>query len=104
MATAALRSMIAELDNAEAVPVAEVEGLADVGPHVSTSRHVAGGVVGLGGAEAERRVLTLDEQHRVVDAEVAARTTAAEEYERRGHVEAAERLRREAQIISAAVS
>ena len=55
VATAALRDAIAALDNAEAI---------DPGDDVTfaANEYVAGGVVGLGAAEAERRVLDVESQ------------------------------------------
>jgi len=58
VATAVLRDAIAALDNAEAV---------DPGDEVvsQVSEHVAGGVVGLGAAEAERRLLDAETQRAI---------------------------------------
>jgi hypothetical protein len=45
---------------------------------------VAGGVVGLGAAEAERRVLDVESQHAIVRAEIDSRLRAARTYEEHG--------------------
>jgi uncharacterized protein len=78
VATAALRDAIAALDNAEAV---------DRGADVTSaaSEYVASGVVGLGAAEAERRVLDLESQRAILRADMEARLTAAATYEDHGH-------------------
>jgi uncharacterized protein len=77
IAVSALRDAIAALDNLEAVqPV-------DDGTNVS-SQYVAGGVVGLGAAEAERRVLDPESQRAILSAEVESRLAAASTYEGHG--------------------
>ena len=93
-AAAALRSVIADLDNAEAITVTESDGPAPVG-----SEYVAGTVVGLGAAEARRRELSAAEQRIVVEQGIAARATAAADYDEHGLSAPAARLRREADII-----
>lgn len=82
-AVRALRSALAAIDNAEAVP----------------SNQPATGAHGLGAAEADRRELAEDEILRIVRAEVRDRLSASEEYERLGQTEAAERLRTEAAVL-----
>jgi hypothetical protein len=62
---------------------------------------VAGAAVGLGAAEVERRTLTSAEMEAIVREEVAERQTAARAYERAGQSEHAERLRAEAEVLSA---
>lgn len=57
---AALRSALGDLANAEAVPVAEGRTRA------AESAHVAGGRVGVGAAEAERRQVGADAQRAIV--------------------------------------
>lgn len=95
LATSALRSALAAIGNAEAVPQQ------DLGATVS--RHVAGASAGLASAEAERKRLTREETARIVRAEISDRQAAARQYEAAGHPERADRLRREAQAIQAAV-
>jgi uncharacterized protein len=109
-AVAALRSALAAIDNAEAVdtakaPAAEaVDGetttpAAEGGP--SVAGEIAGAAVGVGAAEVERQTLTPAEMEAIVRAEVAERQTAAQAYARAGHSGRAERLRAEAEVLSA---
>ena len=86
----ALRSTLAALDNATAVPSSGSLG--------SGSEHVAGGAVGVGAAEAPRRELTEADALAVVRAEIAERRTAADAY---GPGPAADRLRAEADQLTA---
>ncbi len=92
-AASALRSALAAIDNAEAIPVSETRTTA------TTSPHFAGAAAGLGAAEAQRRSLTGRQICEVVEAEIAERVAAAANYEG-GHPEQASRLRREAQVLS----
>ncbi|MGH3434565.1 MAG: GatB/YqeY domain-containing protein [Thermocrispum sp.] len=90
----ALRSALAAIDNAEAVPV-------ESAPASLTGReHVAGGAAGLAASEAERKELTADVIHAIVEREVADSVLAAEEYARLGRDDQAERLRAEAAVLS----
>src|SRR5215207_9311096 len=94
IAVSALRDAIAALDNAEAVqPV-------DDGTNVS-SQYVAGGVVGLGAAEAERRVLDADSQRAILSAEIESRLAAASTYEEHGLRRRAMELRRSTEVLLA---
>jgi hypothetical protein len=94
VATAALRDAIAALDNAEAIdPSDDVTSAA--------SEYVAGGVVGLGAAEAERRVLDLVSQRAILRADMEARLDAAATYEHRGHPARGAQLRVEADVLRA---
>jgi hypothetical protein len=61
---------IAALDNAEAVQP-------DQDAVTTSSEYVAGGVVGVGAAEAQRRVLDSEAQHAIVRADIEARRAAA---------------------------
>src|SRR5262249_57611548 len=72
LAVAALRSTLAAIDNAEAVDRA-----------VSADDRLAieQTPVGVGAAEARRRVLTETDVERIVRAEVAERTAAARDYD-----------------------
>lgn len=74
---AALRSTLAALENAEAVPV-----LADAGP--TTSSHVAGAASGIGAAEAERLVLDGPAEAAIVKVEVEGLREAAAAYAQLG--------------------
>jgi len=76
----------AALDNAEAV-----EPRQDV--PTQGSEHVAGGLVGLGAAEAERRILDPESQRSIVRAEIEARLAAATTYEEHGQGARAAELR-----------
>ena len=89
VALGALRSTLAALANASAVPAPEPTGpVAD--------EHVAGSVAGLGAAEVPRRELTEAQAVAIVRAEIADRTTAADQY---GDSPAADRLRAEAALL-----
>jgi uncharacterized protein len=76
VAVAALRSALAAIANAEAVPVD-----------------------GLGAVEVERRHLTEADLRSIVVAEVRDRLAAATGYEERGRADVAERLRAEAEVL-----
>jgi len=94
VAISALRSALAAIDNAEAVPA---EHRVD---SATGSEHVAGAAAGLGAAEAERRHLTEADLRSIVENEVRERLAAAEEYDRLGRTDAADRLRAEAKALS----
>jgi hypothetical protein len=94
VAISALRSALAAIDNAEAVPVEHSLGSA------AGNEHVAGAATGLGAAEAERRHLTEADLRSIVGNEVRERLAAAEEYEQLGRTDPAERLRAEADVLS----
>jgi uncharacterized protein len=86
IAVSALRDGIAALDNAEAV---------EPGQDIPTqgSEYVAGGLVGLGAAEVERRILDTALQRSIVRAEIEARLAAATTYEEHGQSARAAELR-----------
>jgi uncharacterized protein YqeY len=92
-AIGALRSALAALENAEAVP-ADSSGSTG-----ASSEHVAG-TVEHGAAEAPRRHLTEAEVRAVVEAEVHDRRSAALEYEQLGRGDHAVRLRAEADVLA----
>jgi len=94
VAVAALKEAIAALDNAEAVPL-------DTDLNTQTGEHVAGGVVGLGAGEAERRVLDAEAQQAVVRAIIDARLAAANTYDEYGQTKRAADLRSGAEILIA---
>ncbi len=94
---ATLRSAIAALENAEAVPTTD-----DLAP--TTSSHVAGAAVGLGAAEAERRVLTDADEKAIVSDEIGALRAAAGEYARAGAAERAAEARASAQLLDEVVA
>jgi uncharacterized protein YqeY len=97
VATSALRSVLAAIANAEAVPPVPSDGRPPEG-----NAHVAGSVAGVGAAEAARRLLTAVEVAAIIAAEVADRRDAAIGYEDSGNGDRAARLRREAEVIEAA--
>jgi uncharacterized protein YqeY len=90
---AALRSVLAAIENGEAVPVDPRPASAAGG------EHVAGAAVGAGAAEAQRRPLTDADLRSIVEGEVRERVRAAEEYERLGRDDAAGRLRVEIEVL-----
>jgi uncharacterized protein YqeY len=94
IATSALRSALAAIDNVGAVPQVPAPAAGTGGPHV------AGAVSGLGAGEAERRRLTEADVMAIVRAEVAEREAAARDYDRAGRADQAERLRREADVLT----
>jgi len=98
IAASAVRSALAALGNAEAVPPDEGAPVRGGGPHY------AGSVGGLGAAEAQRRDLSQDEVGRIIRTEIAERVAAAQEYEIGGHGDRAARLRREADVLSDAIA
>lgn len=91
VATPALRSALAAIDNAEAVPAGSetLRGLA-----------IEEAPIGAGAAEAARRTLTGADIEAIVRADIDERLAAALEYERANHAERAEVLRAQAQILS----
>jgi uncharacterized protein len=86
IAVSALRDGIAALDNAEAVEPGQ-------GIPTQGSEYVAGGLVGLGAAEVERRILDTALQRSIVRAEIEARLAAATTYEEHGQSARAAELR-----------
>jgi uncharacterized protein len=93
VAVGALRSALAAIDNAEAVPVERPPA------GVAGNEHVAGAATGPGAAEAERRHLTAADLRSIVENEVRERSAAAQEYERNGRGDLAGRLRAEAEVL-----
>ena len=94
IAVAALREAIAALDNAEAI-------LPDGDLQAGASEYAAGGVVGLGAADAERRILDAGEQRAIVRAVIEMRLTAASTYDEDGQGARASELRSGAEILIA---
>jgi uncharacterized protein len=96
-AVSGLRSALAAIANAEAVPL----------PTTPSGRPPAGGqdvsTAGLGGGEASRRAVKEDEATAIAAAEVTERRAAAREYEAAGQHGRAERLLREARAIESAL-
>ncbi len=90
---AALRTLIAAIDNAESVEEAS-------SPPMPSSEHVAGAVQGLGAADAPRRSLSEHDLQRIIEAELWERDAQAERLTLLGRVDDASRLRVEADVIA----
>jgi hypothetical protein len=108
-AVTALRSALAAIDNAEVVDPANTPpatarrpgpGKAPPGDPPGEGR-IAGAALGVGAAEVERRTLTPAETQAIVREEVTERQAAADAYERAGRSGPAERLRAEAEVLTA---
>ena len=95
VAVSALRSVLAAIANAEAVP----QSLDASSPTVTGNQYIAGSTAGLAATEAGRRELTGEEVAGIVRAEAAERRAAARQYQAAGQAEQAGRLLREAQVI-----
>jgi uncharacterized protein YqeY len=93
-AVAALRTAIAAIDNAEAVPAPEASQAAN-------SSHIAGARAGLGAAEAARLDLSDREQQAILRDQITGYTAEADRYEALGQPDAANRLRAQASVLSA---
>ncbi|WP_377638935.1 hypothetical protein [Oryzobacter terrae] len=89
VAVAALRSALAAVSNAEAVPV-------DTVPRAGAVEDAA---VGAGAADAPRRELSEDDVRAVVVVEVDERVRAAAEMAGHGRLEDAQRLTAEADVL-----
>jgi uncharacterized protein YqeY len=98
IAVSALRSALAAIDNAGAVPPGPAPATSD------GSQHVAGAAAGLGAGEGERRTLSEEDVGEIVRAEVAERHAAARDYEQRGLADRAGRLRHEAHLLISALA
>lgn len=85
-AIAALRSAMAAVDNAEAVPV----------DHRAGAIELAGT---LGAAEAPRKILTEDDIRTILQCEVSDRRAAAQQYQAAGRMDHAERLPKESDVL-----
>ena len=92
-AVAVLRTVIAAIDNAEAVAAPQAAPPA-------TSAHIAGARAGLGSAEAPRRRLAGDELQAILRGQVAEYTREADGYAAHGQDAAAQRLRNQASLLS----
>jgi uncharacterized protein len=98
VAASALRSALAAIANAEAVPTAATPAA------TAGHQHIAGSVEGLGAAEANRRPLSEADVSAIIQAEVTERQSAAAQYEQAGHPDRANRLLREADVLLSAVA
>lgn len=92
---AALRNLIAAIDNAESV-----EASSSVQEAPSSSEHVAGGVPGVGAGEAVRRALSNRDLQRIIENELWERDAQAERLTLLSRHEEASRLRSEADVIA----
>ena len=93
-AVSALRTAIAAIDNAEAVPALDESA-------ATTSGHIAGARVGLGAAEAARRNLSAGQQQAILRDQIAGYAADADRYEALGQQDAAGRLRTQARLLMA---
>ena len=90
--TAALRSALSAIDNAETPDGVEVDAPA--------SGKIANAVAGLGAAEVARRELADEQIRDLLHAEIDERLSAAEEFTTGGHAERATMLRAEAAVLA----
>ena len=93
-ARTALRTAIAAIDNAEAIPALD-------GNQATTSAHIADATSGPGSTEATRRQLSSSELRDIIRAQIDERTREADRYDTLGQADAAERLRRQARTLAA---
>ena len=92
VAMAAIRSALAAIDNAEAVPGEAWSASAGDGP-------IASARLGLGAGDVQRRELTEQEVVTILEGEISGRLRAATEVERAGRPAHGERLRAEAAVL-----
>jgi uncharacterized protein YqeY len=92
-ATRALRSALSAIENDEATEVIHDPQVAN------RSQYIAASTAGLGAAEVERRVLSDNDVHALVQAQVDERLLAAEEYESLRRGDLASQLRAEADVL-----
>lgn len=90
----AIRSLLAALDDAEAVAPPATAPISSLG-----GEHVAGAAVGVGSTEVDRRVLTAAEVELVVSGQIEERQAAAATFDAVAQPDAARRLRDEAGVI-----
>lgn len=93
VAVRALRSALAAIANAEAVPLGQDR------PAEPGSEHFAGARAGLGATEMARRQLGERQVRDIVRAEIDDRLAAAAQYEHAGHADRAATLRAEADVL-----
>lgn len=94
--TAALRSALAAIDNAETPDHTADDALLDA----ASSATIAGGVAGLGAAEVHRRELTDTQIRALLTAEIDERRRAAVQVSAGGHPRRAEALDAEAAVLA----
>ena len=95
VAASALRSALGAIGNAEAVPADQLAKAPGTG-----GPHFAGAAAGLGAAEAPRRQLTPADLDAIMRTEIGDRERAADDYAANGFADHAERLRREASVLT----
>lgn len=95
-AVGALRNVISALDNEEAVPALDETG------RMTSSPHVAGSAVGVGAAERPRRILSTEDELRVIAHEAAELRASAETLAAAGHRARADELLRAAAVVEEA--
>ena len=100
-AVSVLRTTLAALDNAEAVPVTDAARGTAV---AAAGEHVAGAAVGVGAAEADRLVLAEDDERVLVDGEVASLLEAGRYRRAAGDVPGAEAAEAGARLLEAVVA
>jgi uncharacterized protein YqeY len=84
---------MAAIDNAEAVnSQGRTKAIA--------SEYIAGAGAGVGSTEATRRDLSVDDLHTILREQITERTSAADSYDAHGQTHAADRLRREAKVLT----
>ena len=93
-ALAALRTTIAAIDNAEAVPAADMQA-------PLTSADIAGASSGVGSTEAIRQSLSVGQLRDIVSEQIAECAREADRYDLLGQSDAAQRLRHRARILAA---
>ena len=93
-ALAALRTAIAAIDNAEAVPAADMQA-------PLTSADIAGASSGVGSTEAIRQSLSVGQLRDIVSEQIAECAREADRYDALGQPDAAHRLRHRARILAA---
>ena len=104
VAMSALRSALAAIDNASAVPASSQRPAASPSAAPpSETVPIAGGVAGLGGAEVARCAVTEEEAAAIAAAEAADRRAAARDYRAAGRADRADRLLSEARAIESAL-
>ena len=92
VAVGALRSAMAAIANAEAVPV-------DDAATAEGDAHVAGSRLGVAAADTARRELTTAHVAEVIEGEIAERVAAAQQYEELGRDDDARRLGAEVAVL-----
>jgi len=102
-ATTVLRSTLAAIANAEALPVAETALSADglASSSASAPGPIAGASIGVGATEAARRDLSDEDIRGIISAEQTERRAAATDLETHGAGDRAEQLRVEAELLAA---